>query len=61
MLLRCCGRFSTKAPKNSCLVRRRLSLDDPLVPCGSSPLSRLYLAKNEAPEEKAVKIAHDIL
>ena len=48
---RCCGLFSTKAPKNSCLVPGRLSLDDPLVPCGSSPLARLYLAKNEAPKE----------
>ena len=25
----------------------------PMVPCGSSPISRLYLAKNEAPEEEA--------
>ena len=25
----------------------------PMVPCGSSPAARLYLAKNEAPEEKA--------
>ena len=25
----------------------------PLVPCGTSPVARLYLAKNEAPEEKA--------
>ena len=25
----------------------------PMVPCGSSPVARLYLAKNEAPEEKA--------
>ena len=26
----------------------------PMVPCGSSPVARLYLAKNEAPEEEAV-------
>ena len=25
----------------------------PMVPCGSSPVARLYLAKNEAPEEEA--------
>ena len=25
----------------------------PMVPCGSSPVTRLYLAKNEAPEEEA--------
>ena len=25
----------------------------PMVPCGSSPVARLYLAKNEAPEEVA--------
>ena len=24
-----------------------------MVPCGSSPVARLYLARNEAPEEKA--------
>ena len=24
-----------------------------MVPCGSSPVGRLHLAKNEAPEEKA--------
>ena len=24
-----------------------------MVPCGSSPAARLYLAKNEAPEEEA--------
>ena len=29
----------------------------PVVPCGSSPVSRLYLTKNEAPEEEAVQIA----
>ena len=26
----------------------------PMVPCGLSPVARLYLAKNEAPEEEAV-------
>ena len=26
----------------------------PMVHCGSSPVARLYLAKNEAPEEEAV-------
>ena len=25
----------------------------PMVPCGSLPVARLYLAKNEAPEEEA--------
>ena len=25
----------------------------PMVPCGSSPVARLYLAENEAPEEEA--------
>ena len=25
-----------------------------MVPCGSSPVARLYLAKNEAPEEESV-------
>ena len=25
----------------------------PMVPCGSSPVARLSLAKNEAPEEEA--------
>ena len=25
----------------------------PMVPCGSSPVTRLYLTKNEAPEEEA--------
>ena len=25
----------------------------PMVPCGSSPVTHLYLAKNEAPEEEA--------
>ena len=29
----------------------------PVVPCGSSPVARLYLTKNEAPEEEAVQIA----
>ena len=24
-----------------------------MVPCGSSPVARLYLARNEAPEEEA--------
>lgn len=24
----------------------------PMVPCGSSPVARLYLSKNEAPEEE---------
>lgn len=58
----CRGLFSTKAPNNSCLVPRRVSLDNPMVPCGSSPLALLYLAKNEAPEEEleAVKIVRDI-
>ena len=43
-----------------CLVTRRLSRAQrkagrylPIVPCGSSPVVRLYLAKNEAPEEEA--------
>ena len=58
----CRGLFSTKAPNNSCLVHRRVSLDNPMVPCGSS-LAFLYLAKNEAPEEEleAVKVVRDIL
>ena len=25
----------------------------PMVPCGSSPVARLYLVKNEVPEEEA--------
>ena len=50
-----------------CLVPKRLSLDKnvrakeggsvctlPMVPCGSSLVVRLYLAKNEVPEEEAV-------
>ena len=57
--------------QNDCLVPRRLSRAQrkagrrqqaspavctlPMVPCGSSPVARLYLAKNEAPEEEAVK------
>ena len=28
----------------------------PMVPCGSSPVARLYLAKNEAPEEEAGRV-----
>ena len=27
-----------------------------IVPCGSSPVTRLYPAKNEGPEEEAVKV-----
>ena len=27
----------------------------PMVPCGSSPVARLYLAKNKAPEEEAAQ------
>ena len=51
----------------TCLVPRRLSRAQrkagrrqravctlPMVPCGSSPVARLYLAKNEAPEGEAV-------
>ena len=30
-----------------------------MVPCGSSPVTRLYLAKNEAPEEEAELIGLD--
>ena len=30
-----------------------------MVPCGSSPVARLYLAKNEAPEEEAEFIGLD--
>ena len=53
----------------TCLVPRRLSFDEnvrakeggketavctpPMVPCGSSPVARLYPAKNDAPEEEA--------
>ena len=33
----------------------------PMVPCGSSPVARLYLAKNEAPEEEAVPVQYYIL
>ena len=33
----------------------------PMVPCGSSPVVRLYLAKNEAPEEEAVPVQFYIL
>ena len=33
----------------------------PMVPCGSSPVVRLYLAKNEAPEEEAVPVQYYIL
>ena len=56
------GLKQPKAPNSSCLVPRRVSLDNPMVPCGSSPLAFLYLAKNEAPEEEpeAVKIVRDI-
>ena len=32
-----------------------------MVPCGSSPVVRLYLAKNEAPEEEAVPVQFYIL
>ena len=28
-----------------------------MVPCGSSPVARLYLVKNEAPEEEADKVS----
>ena len=28
----------------------------PIVPCGSSPVARLYLAKNEAPEEADLRL-----
>ena len=41
----CLSLFSIKTPKNNCLVPRLLSLDDPMVRCGSSPLARLYLVK----------------
>ena len=30
-----------------------------MVPCGSSPVTRLYLAKNEAPEDEAEFIGLD--
>ena len=30
-----------------------------MVPCGSSPVTRLYLAKNEAPEKKVECIGLD--
>ena len=33
----------------------------PMVRCGSSPVARLYLAKNEAPEEEAVPVQFYIL
>ena len=29
----------------------------PMVPCSSSPVDRLYLAKNEAPEEEATTVS----
>ena len=32
---------------------RREGYTLPMFPCGSSPVARLYLAKNEAPEEEA--------
>ena len=48
----CLSLFSIKTPKNNCLVPRLLPLDDPMVRCGSSPLARLYLAKNEAPRKR---------
>ena len=32
----------------------------PTVPCGSSPVARLYLAKNEAPEEEAGMLPYRI-
>ena len=39
--------------------RQRARLRLPMVPCGSSPVARLYLAKNEAPEEEeAVSASH---
>ena len=30
----------------------------PMVPCSSSPVARLYLAKNEAPEEEAASVPY---
>ena len=33
----------------------------PMAPCGSSLVARLYLAKNEAPEEEAVPVQYYIL
>ena len=38
--------------------RQRARLRLPMVPCGSLPVARLYLAKNEAPEEEAVSARH---
>ena len=38
--------------------RQRARLRLPMVPCGSSPVAGLYLAKNEAPEEEAVSASH---
>ena len=38
--------------------RQRARLRLPMVPCGASPVARLYLAKNEAPEEEAVSASH---
>ena len=40
-------------------AQRKAGRTLPMVPCGSSPVARLYLAKNEAPEEEAVRALHD--
>ena len=69
------GRQLSQSDSCPCLVPRRLSRarkgrregDNgavctlPMVPCGSSPVVRLYLAKNEAPEEEAVPVQFYIL
>ena len=40
-------------------AQRKAGRTLPMVPCGSSLVARLYLAKNEAPEEEAVRALHD--
>ena len=51
------GRLSLSLSMKMCAQRkagRRQRTTLPIVPCGSSPVVRLYLGKTEAPEEEAV-------
>ena len=51
------GRLSLSLSVKMCAQRkagRRQRATLPIVPCGSSPVVRLYLGKTEAPEEEAV-------